>query len=82
MAPEELEALRAVARAHPGEPFALVPVCEELVRAMMRSSFGSWTKVAEAWDPIVRRVAETLFEDPGFNARMESLWARVREEAR
>lgn len=80
MAPDDLEALRAVVRAHRGEAFALAPVCVELVRAMLQSSFGSWTKVEEAWDPIARRIAETLFEDPYFNARMESLWTRVSGE--
>jgi hypothetical protein len=79
-ASEDLDALRAVARTHKGEPFALAPVCVELVRAMLRSCFGPCAKSEDALDPIARRVAETLFDDPFFKARMESLWMRLCEE--
>jgi len=75
----ELAAMREVARAHGGAPFTLDPCCIGLVRVVLEARLGLWAQ--GGGDALVRQVAETLFEDPAFHARLQSLWTRLCEEA-
>ena len=79
--PADLEPLREVAHRLSGMSFGLSPVVVELVRAMLRRQLkGLWTS-EEQLIAVSDRVAETLFENPDTNERLEKLWTRLTTEA-
>jgi hypothetical protein len=78
--PADLEPLREVAGRLKGASFGLAPVVQELVQAMLRRQLrGLWTSEEQVLE-VANRVAETLFENPESNERLEKLWARLSAE--
>lgn len=75
----ELAAMREAARAHRGAPFTLDPCGIDVVRIILEARLGRWAQ--GGGDALVRQVAETLFDDPAFHERLQSLWTRLCEEA-
>ena len=73
----DVEAMREVARRHPGSPLVLDPVVVELVQVVLQSQFRSHP----TWLPVCasasRAAAETLLEDPVSRERLEGLWGRL-----
>jgi hypothetical protein len=80
--PGDLVVLKDVARRHPRAPFALDPVVVQLVRALLgRQLAGLWTS-EDHLNAVSAQIAETLFENPETNERLEKLWTRLIGEVR
>jgi hypothetical protein len=75
--PEEMDAMREVARRRQGEPLGLDPVATELVDAVLRTQFGNPVNAAGIWQALCRQVAETVMDDPVSHQRLESLWSSL-----
>lgn len=73
---EDLGALLVVARRHVGRVLTLEPVLIELVEAMLRHQFEAHLPT-EDWEPMARQIAETLYEDPAAQERLQRLWSRL-----
>ncbi len=74
-----VEALQGVARQYAGVPFALQPVLVAMVRAVLSVRFGALMSPAESWQNMTQRIAETLWEDPRSQDRLQTLWTRLNE---
>jgi hypothetical protein len=76
----DMEAFRAVARVHPGEPFTLEPICVELVRTALGRHFDPDILGPALLAVMTKKIAETLFDDPVAHGRLESLWRHLSEQ--
>jgi hypothetical protein len=77
LAPDEWDALLAVARRHAGQPLELSPIAQELVQALLASRFRGLMRDPEVWSRATLRIAETLWEDPPSRARFQAFWERL-----
>lgn len=75
----ELQLLLQVARQHLRQTLSLDPVVIELVQSIVGYRFGRRLGQEQDMEPMSRRIAETLWEDPNAHGRLESLWARLFE---
>jgi hypothetical protein len=73
----DVDALRQVARRHPGAPLSPDPVAVELVQAMLQTQFAVHADWLPVWQGASGVIAQTLFEDPGARERLEVLWSRL-----
>jgi hypothetical protein len=76
---ESLEELLQVARRRRGEPFALDPVCIELVQTVLGAPIRALVISEEQWHVMTRQVAQTLCDDPASYDRLSTLWRRLSE---
>lgn len=79
--PEQMRFLVAVARRRSAEPLTVETVME-LVETVLRLRFRRLIPTSALWDKMIRQIAETIFEDPRTNERMQSFWARLCEAAK
>jgi hypothetical protein len=79
--PADLQPLQEVAARLGGTPFALDPVVNELVKAMLRRQLKAFWTSEEQLVSVAERVAQTLFENPDAHDRLENLWLRLTAEA-
>ena len=77
--PEEIEALRAVARRRPGGEFVFDPVAIELVEAIILVNYGRLKRPPEVWRAVAVKIATLLYGSPTARARLENLWSRLHE---
>jgi len=73
----DIEAVRQVARRHPGAGLVLDPVVVELVRAMLQAQFHAHPDWFPVWESASVVIGRTLFEDPESRQRLEVLWDRL-----
>jgi hypothetical protein len=77
--PEELEAVKQVARRHPGRMFSARPVLEELIEAMVGKQLRGMVASPAARASLVSEIAQTLYDDDATRARLEAIWQRLAE---
>jgi hypothetical protein len=75
--PRQIEALKEVARRHPGERLALEPIAVELVLAVVSVQFGALGVSAPVWQEAAWQIAQALWEDPVARPRLETLWVHI-----
>ena len=75
--PRQIEALKEVARRHPGERLALDPIAVELVLAILSVQFGALALPEPVWQEAASQIAQALLEDPVARPRLEALWGHV-----
>lgn len=75
--PRQIEALKAVARRHPGERLVLDPIAVELVLAVLSVQFGALAAAAPVWQEAAWQIAQALLEDPVARPRLEALWGHI-----
>ena len=79
-APEELEALKVLARRHRDEPLVLEPVARELVEIALNHWMPPPAGEPGAWRRMAGSIAKSLMEDQGSKDRLMALWRRLVEE--
>jgi hypothetical protein len=72
--PQQIAAIRAVARRRAGEGLILDPVLIELVEAVLSVQFRGLADGSPIWKQAARQIAQTLFDDPVARGRLEALW--------
>jgi len=75
--PRQIEALKEVARRHPGERLVLDPIAVELVLAILGVQFGASALPAPVWQEAAWQIAQALLEDPVARPRLEALWGHI-----
>jgi len=78
--PQQMEAIREVARRHPGKGLVLEPVVVELVEAVVRVQFRGLAEGSPIWQEASCQIAQTLFDDPVARGRLEALWKNLSRE--
>ena len=69
--------LAEVAKQHAGESLSLDPIVCELVSAVLRSLWDQPSAGEASWDPMVREVAVSLYNDPPSRERLEAFWTKL-----
>lgn len=75
--PRQIEALKEVARRHPGAKLVLDPIAVELVLAVVGVQFGALAVAASVWQEAAWQIAQALWEDPVARPRLEALWGHL-----
>lgn len=73
--PEDVTAMRKVAKNLAGQSFALEPVVVELIHAVLQLQFQKAGIPSATVHAMARQIATTLYDDPSARARLEALWA-------
>jgi hypothetical protein len=73
--PDDVTALRQVAKRLAGNSFALEPVVVELMHAVLQLQFEKAGIPSATVHAMARQIATTLYDDPSARARLEALWA-------
>lgn len=73
--PDDVTALREVARSLAGQPFALEPVVVELIQAVLQLQFQKAGIPSATVRAMALQIATTLYDDPSARERLEALWA-------
>ena len=73
--PEDVTAMRKVAKSLAGHSFALEPVVVELIHAVLQLQFQKAGIPSATVHAMARQIATTLYDDPSARARLEALWA-------
>jgi hypothetical protein len=73
--PEDVTAMRKVAKKLAGHSFALEPVVVELIQAVLQLQFEKAGIPSATVHAMARQIATTLYDDPSARARLEALWA-------
>jgi len=73
--PDDVTALRKVARQLAGKSFGLEPVVVELIHAVLQLQFDKAGIPSATVHAMARQIATTLYDDPSARARLEALWA-------
>jgi hypothetical protein len=76
MTPEEMEALRAVARRYHQEPFDLEPVGIALVESLLVLRLPDFQPNETKWHNMARQIATAFLESPPARSRLERFWKR------
>lgn len=76
--PEDLAALREVARRHSGRLFGLEPVAVEMVEAVLRDQLEH-LRTHQSRRAMVVEIATTLYEDQDSHDRLLALWNQLSE---
>lgn len=73
--PEDVTAMRKVAKSLAGHSFSLEPVVVELIHAVLQIQFQKAGIPSATVHAMARQIATTLYDDPSARARLEALWA-------
>ena len=77
--PEEIEALKAVARRLGPVPLSFDPVAIALVEAIVQVNYGQLGREPEVWRSAAGKIARLLFDSPTARSRLEVLWRQLVE---
>lgn len=75
--PDDVLAMREVAKTLAGEPFTLEPVAVELIRAVLNVQFQKAGIPPATVEAMARQIAATLCDDPSARQRLEALWVAL-----
>ena len=73
--PDDVTAMRKVAKSLAGHSFSLEPVVIELIQAVLQLQFQKAGIPSATVQAMARQIATTLYDDPSARARLEALWA-------
>ena len=73
--PDDVTAMRKVAKTLAGQSFALEPVVVELIHAVLQVQFRKAGIPSATVRAMALQIATTLYDDPSARARLEALWA-------
>jgi hypothetical protein len=77
--PDELEALRAVARRYKDRPLEAHPITRELVSAILDKKFRTGWPTDQDRQEMVGELADYLHETPTTRQKLEHFWRQLRE---
>jgi len=77
--PAEMQAIREVATRHTSGQITL-DIAADLIQAVLVTHYRALRASASFWQTIARDIARTLCDDPQAEARLNTLWQRLRKE--
>jgi hypothetical protein len=80
LTPEELAALREVARRYRDQPLTLEPAAVALVQAVLLPQLPEDPDAALFWQQAFVQIAQTQWDDPAANDRLQRLWSQLQGE--
>jgi hypothetical protein len=75
--PDDLRAMRDVAKTLAGQPFSREPVVSELINAILQVQFQKAQIPSTTVRAMAQYIATTLYDDPPSRQRLEALWASL-----
>lgn len=75
--PDDVRAMRDVAKTLAGQPFSREPVVSELINAILQVQFQKAQIPSTTVRAMAQYIATTLYDDPPSRQRLEALWASL-----
>lgn len=77
--PVEMKAIRQAAARHKSEQVT-IDIAADLIQAVLVTHYRALRAGESFWQTISREIARTLCDDPTAEARLQTLWQRLRKE--
>ena len=78
--PNEMKAIREAAARHKSETITL-DIAADLITAVLVTHYRALRASESFWQTVARDIARTLCDDPHTEARLSTLWQRLRKES-
>jgi hypothetical protein len=75
--PDDLRAIREVAKNLAGQPFSRDPVVSDLIHAILQVQFQKAQIPSTSVRAMAQYIANTLYDDPPSRQRLETMWASL-----